>query len=74
MKNDERKLRLAVSDNGCGMDRSPPAGRGIGLNLIQYRANLMGGTLEIETKPGAGTRVICEVPATPPAGTTNDSH
>lgn len=74
MKNDERRLSLAVSDNGCGMDRSPPPGRGIGLSLIQYRANLMGGTLEIETKPGAGTRVICEVPATPPAGTTNDSH
>jgi signal transduction histidine kinase len=56
-------LKLVVTDDGKGMDPSSTANRGIGLNLMRHRASLMGGTLEIESHAGQGTRVICHLPA-----------
>jgi signal transduction histidine kinase len=29
---------------------------------MHYRASVLGGTMEITTRPGGGTRVACEVP------------
>ena len=57
------QLKLVVTDDGKGMDTSSTANRGIGLNLMRHRASLMGGTLEIESHAGQGTRVICNLPA-----------
>ena len=62
----DHHLKLTVADNGKGMDLSPAATRGIGINLMRNRANLMGGILEIDSKPGQGTRILCTLP---PAGT-----
>jgi signal transduction histidine kinase len=45
------------------MNTSSLANRGIGLNLMRHRASLMGGSLEIESHAGQGTRVICNLPA-----------
>lgn len=56
-------LRLTVTDNGKGMDLSSPAGRGIGLNLMRYRSNLIGGSLDIDSKPGDGTTITCTLPS-----------
>lgn len=58
----ESDLQLIVTDNGKGMDLSSPAGRGIGLNLMRYRSNLIGGSLDIDSKPGAGTTITCTLP------------
>lgn len=58
-------LRLEVRDNGCGL---PPAGKlqqdgpGAGLPGMRDRARRLGGTLEIDGPPGAGTRVRLTVP------------
>lgn len=49
---------VSVSDNGKGFDTSQPEPKGhFGLQIMRARATAIGGQLEIESKPGAGTRV-----------------
>jgi len=63
LRQDEQTIRLEVSDDGIGFD--PTAAQetgGLGLSGITERVALMGGSLEIESAPGAGTRVRVEVP------------
>lgn len=58
--------RLVVADNGVGFDAAATLAKGVtghwGLQTMQERAELVGGTLRIESAPGQGTRVIAEVP------------
>ena len=37
---------------------------GLGLGIMQYRANLIGGTLTISRAEGSGTHVMCRFPLT----------
>ncbi len=54
-------LRLRVGDDGIGFD--PDAGRaGLGLVSMRERLYLVGGRLEIDTRPGGGTRLDVVVP------------
>jgi signal transduction histidine kinase len=57
-------LRLEIQDNGHGFDleQVQQLGRGLGLRTMGDRAALLGGTLLIDTQPGAGTRVTVQVP------------
>jgi signal transduction histidine kinase len=64
---------LTVTDDGCGFD---PRGLGtnrLGLAGISERVRLLGGAVEIETSPGAGTTVRATLPqwkpSTPAAAT-----
>ncbi|CAE6738213.1 Sensor histidine kinase RcsC [Paraburkholderia domus] len=60
---DNSELALHISDNGCGFDL--PAARrrySYGLLGMSERARLIGGTLQIESAPGAGTVVSIHVP------------
>jgi len=64
---------LTVTDDGCGFDpRGLDAGR-LGLAGISERVRLLGGAVEIETTPGAGTTVRATLPqwkpSTPAAAT-----
>jgi signal transduction histidine kinase len=61
-------LRLIISDDGRGFD--PTASRGPahhGLNNMRARAESLGGTLTMDSRPAAGTRVIFQVPLEAPA-------
>lgn len=57
-------VSLIVEDNGHGFDaESPDIGEGrLGLLGMRERIELVGGTLDIESSPGAGTTVIARVP------------
>jgi signal transduction histidine kinase len=57
-------LGLSVSDDGAGFDPAAPAlrARRLGLTSMEERARGLGGRLEIESAPGAGTSVRLEVP------------
>jgi signal transduction histidine kinase len=56
-------LVLTVSDDGVGFDPATPAlrARRLGLTSMEERARALGGTLSIDSRPGAGTRVRLEV-------------
>jgi signal transduction histidine kinase len=55
---------LIVEDDGVGFDskRQVETGDGLGLIGMRERAVLVGGTLEIESKPKQGTTVFARVP------------
>lgn len=56
-------LRLEVRDNGVGFDpASVTSGRHHGLVNVRDRAAAAGGRLEIDSRPGAGTRLIVHIP------------
>jgi PAS domain S-box-containing protein len=56
-----------IEDNGGGFDveaATPTAGRGHGLGLLgmRERAALLGGTINVESAPGAGTTLFVRIP------------
>ncbi len=54
-------LAIIVEDNGRGFDaKSSP--RGLGLIVMQERAALVGGSIDIESAPGAGTTIRVRIP------------
>ncbi len=57
-------LEVTVTDNGRGfrLDHTPELGQHFGLRIMQERSQAVGGTLEIESAPGRGTRVRLMVP------------
>jgi signal transduction histidine kinase len=54
-------LRLVVEDNGTGF-RPKKRSKGLGLHIMKYRANVLGGKFRIASSRKGGTRVVCEVP------------
>jgi signal transduction histidine kinase len=54
------RLWLGVSDDGQGIDDE--AERGVGLASMEERATELGGTFELQTAPGAGTRILAGLP------------
>ncbi|MFZ2448115.1 MAG: ATP-binding protein [Syntrophobacteraceae bacterium] len=55
-------IELCIEDNGTGFDPGaavsrPDSSRGLGLTSMKERAELSGGTLEITSAPGAGTKI-----------------
>jgi signal transduction histidine kinase len=61
---EEARWQLVVVDDGRGMTLMPElyASQGYGLNNMRERAGAIGGTFEIDSKPGVGTRVIVSLP------------
>ncbi|MFL6129296.1 MAG: GAF domain-containing sensor histidine kinase [Mycobacteriales bacterium] len=57
-------VRLLVADDGTGFDLAGTLreSRRLGLTSMRERAEALGGTVHIDTAPGAGTRVTLEVP------------
>jgi signal transduction histidine kinase len=59
----EHVLHLSVKDDGRGFDaRDSDCGTGFGLFGMRERLLALGGTLRIESAPGAGTCVAIELP------------
>ena len=74
----EGTVRLEVSDDGCGFDTGvggfeardlQPEASGYGMRSMAERAELVGGTLTVRSRPGSGTTVTVTVPAAPVAPT-----
>ncbi len=65
---DGHRVRVSVEDNGKGFDpqaAKKPKPTSSGLPTLQERMDLLSGTLQIDSQPGQGTRVVMEVPAAP---------
>jgi len=56
----QRKVRLAISDDGVGIADNAASGPGMGLKIMQYRARIAHGELKVERLQPRGTRVLCE--------------
>lgn len=56
------ELLLDVEDDGEGIAQSAPLHDGIGLRVMQHRANLLGGRVDILPSPAGGTLVRCRCP------------
>ena len=53
---------LTVKDDGVGLQRDLQQTNGIGLRIMQYRANRIGGTLRMSNADTGGFAVSCSIP------------
>ena len=56
-----RRIILGVRDNGVGIRQRRKPGRGMGLHVMQYRADAINGSLLVRRHPQGGTDVVCTV-------------
>ena len=55
---------VTIEDNGCGFDPASVDGANHhGLDIMRERAGEIGGHLEIQSTPGAGTKLVLRLPA-----------
>ena len=59
---------LTVTDNGSGIADIPANNAGMGRHLMNYRARVIGGSLEIQRVATGGTMVSCSFPVRMMAG------
>lgn len=54
-------MSLSIADNGTGFSKTEKDMNGVGISIMRYRANVVGGEFEIEERPSGGTIVSCTV-------------
>jgi signal transduction histidine kinase len=65
LENTQDELTLKIEDNGRGFMQYPPEGaNGLGLKIMRYRAQMLGGDLVLEPAPNGGALVRCSCPLT----------
>ena len=66
LNSSDEEVLMVIRDDGRGMHRMPElyARQGFGLNNMRERAEDLGGQWQIESEPGAGTRVTVRIPRT----------
>ncbi len=67
LRNNSDEFVMEIEDDGKGFDASKPiqvdeSGRGRGLLSMKERANLLGGTCDIQSQPGKGTKITVTMP------------
>lgn len=62
------EVRAAVHDDGVGFEPAAVGETSSGLCSMRERAELLGGSLAIDTAPGQGTRIDLVIPSCPNAG------
>ncbi len=54
---------LTIRDNGTGLPAASSRGKGMGLNIMRYRASMIGGSLDIRNDEDRGAVLVCSFPA-----------
>lgn len=87
----DSKVEIEITDNGCGMSEETLArifdpfytakhvgrGNGLGMFIVRKVVEMHGGTISVQSQPGAGTTVFVQLPnepAPPPAANGVDSE
>jgi signal transduction histidine kinase len=70
IEQDGDAIEITVRDNGTGFDTAAArnkaaAGGSLGLMSMEERLSLLGGSFELSSEPGAGTRVRGRIPLSP---------
>ena len=58
----EREGTLIIKDDGVGIERPHAPHAGVGLHIMNYRAGMIGGNLEVRREQPHGTIVTCRFP------------
>jgi PAS domain S-box-containing protein len=58
----QRQGALTIQDDGCGIGEITPGNKGMGLHLMNYRARMIHGSLEVQRLATRGTVVSCTFP------------
>ncbi|MFA7003031.1 MAG: PAS domain S-box protein, partial [Verrucomicrobiia bacterium] len=58
----DHHVSLTVKDDGKGIPQPLPAGHGIGIDIMNHRARVIGGVLDIRRAPEGGTVLTCSFP------------
>lgn len=66
LRPDTSEIVLEVRDDGVGFDPLASYPGHLGLRSMRERAVNLGGTLDIASAPGQGTRLIARIPSAPP--------
>jgi PAS domain S-box-containing protein len=61
LKQSEGRLRLTIRDDGVGFLKEAHPQQGLGLKIMQYRAQRLGGSLDVQSVAGSGTVVSCNL-------------
>lgn len=59
LQTDGEHATLSIENDGRPFPKRLPANRGMGLQVMSYRAEVIGGILEVRRGPKGGTRVTC---------------
>jgi len=63
LKSDPGWIYLGISDNGTGFSpEKTAASNGMGLRIMKFRTEMIGGTLTIERNANGGMAVMCTAP------------
>jgi len=62
LENSRQGMVLHVIDDGVGCSNESKLKQGLGFHIMNYRAQLMGGRLKIDSPKGGGTCVSCYLP------------
>jgi PAS domain S-box-containing protein len=60
----ERQGTLVIKDDGVGIERPQTPQTGVGLHIMNYRAGMIGGNLDVHREQPRGTAVTCRFPIT----------
>jgi PAS domain S-box-containing protein len=75
LERSRNEMVLRVIDDGVGFPKEIQPQQGLGYHIMKYRAQLMGGRLEIDSPKTGGTCVSCYFPVeTSPMGNVGDRH
>jgi signal transduction histidine kinase len=53
---------LSICDDGAGFPNAAPKDSGMGLHIMAYRANMIGGSLQVGPGETGGAKVACTFP------------
>jgi signal transduction histidine kinase len=65
LEENEDGIRLAVSDDGRGLDKGPAGAKGMGLRIMADRARMIGGRFSVASHRPRGVELSCLIPQSP---------
>ena len=58
----EKRIDIEIEDRGQGFDLQSIGHKGMGMNIMKYRARMIKADLSIQSQPNQGTVVRCSIP------------
>lgn len=59
LASDTQRIELRIEDDGAGIPANFETRGGMGLQIMSYRARMIGASLDVGSRPGGGTIVSC---------------